>query len=85
MNDRVRNHKNSLSNALSSHLATHYGRRRCMRYFQNMAIPDRHGDRRERKLQEAYFIPRVPCVSVPPIVLTEKEAAFLDAGGASRA
>lgn len=80
INERLRQHRATLSSGTGSNLALHTKScQDCVPKFHHAVTVGRGKSRRERELLEAFFIRKnkKTCVSVPSVVLTDKEFHFL--------
>lgn len=79
LNDRLREHANSVRSSSSTTLATHCASCGCAPLFHDCVILARYFARREREIFEAFSINKKggACISEPSVSLLEKEMLYL--------
>lgn len=80
LNERLREHANTLRSGTGSNLALHVRAcDRCSPLFHSTSVIGRGKSKHERELLEAFFIKKNErvCVSDPSVFITEKECRFL--------
>lgn len=80
INDRLREHANSIGKCDNAHLPAHCKACHCEPRFKQVSILGKSGDKTSRELLEAYFIKKKgsDCVSDTSITLYSAEMCFLE-------
>lgn len=79
INDRLREHSNSLKGSVGSHIAVHCHRCGCTPLFEQCHVLGRYRQQKAGEIFEAFCIVQhgEDCISVPSISLHEKEILYL--------
>lgn len=79
INDRLREHANTLKGVPTSHLSDHCRQCGCKPLFEKCEIIKKYRDQRTREISEAHRIQKLgdTCVSAPSLALLSKEISYL--------